>query len=240
MSCLSLLTLAGYLAVATLPRGATVVVEDRFVGESPLVAACPAGTTWVRLEHDWGGSFFKAETTLSLVVREGETTGVAVAWAAPVYLDSKPQGASVTVNGRHAGMTPFVLRGLRPGTRRFSLSQAGCRDTTFHLTLSVRDPVSLLFQMDCGERLDARHSAKPRLVFAGGALLSLGTGLAAWVIHREADESYESYLDTADPNAMEDYYRRARRLDRTAATLWIVSLSSFLASVLWSALVGGV
>ncbi len=234
---LGYLCLAGYLAVVTVPPGASVAVNGRMAGRTPLVTEVLPGSANVSVIREWGGSFFRAETTVTVAVAAGDTTWLALAWAAPLYVDSEPQGATVAVEGKTAGLTPTVLRGLAPGNRRLTLSHPCCGDSLVAVSLSPLHPrrVSVRLRAHAG----GANEEGPRLVVpAAGVLLSVVSGLTAWALHEEADRAYARYGDAADLKAIEDYYKRARRYDRAAAGLWALSLTSFLGTILWWALPG--
>jgi hypothetical protein len=199
----------------------------------------PAGPAAVGLARSWGSSFFGAETTFVVDIAEADTAWVMVSWAAPVYVDSDPQGAAVKLDGGSVGVTPLVMTGLAPGVHRFGVSHRCCLDSSFTMTLSPFQPRLVRLGLTRQAPGHEPDGAMSRLVPVAGAGLSLAAAVAAWVLHEEADRAYQAYLSTADPDRMQSKYSRARSLDRGAAALWAVSLSSFVSTILWAALTGG-
>jgi hypothetical protein len=234
---LNCLCLAGYLAVVTIPPDARVEVNGRLVGRTPLVTEVVPGSAHVSVVREWGGSFFKAETTTIITVADNDTSWLALQWAAPLYVDSNPQGATVAVEGDSAGLTPTVLRGLAPGTRHLTISHPCCPDSALAVSLSPLHPQRIAVRLEPGPG-QSQRSGPRLLVPAAGVLLSLASGLTAWALHEEADRAYEDYLSAADLKRIEDRYEKAQRLDRAAAGLWALSLSSFLGTLLWWAVPG--
>jgi hypothetical protein len=63
-----------------------------------------------------------------------------------------------------------------------------------------------------------------------GAALGLTAGLTAAVaFKKEADHSYDLYLDTADPDAARAYFAEAERYDRATLLGWVVAEVSVVA-----------
>jgi hypothetical protein len=233
----SFLLLSGYLAVVTIPPGARVQLDGRAVGSTPLVTEVTAGSTRVSVVKEWGGSFFRAETTTTVTVTEQDTTWLALAWAAPLYVDSDPQGAQVAIGGKPSGFTPTVLSGLVPGAGRLTVSHPCCYDSTAAVSLSPLYPQRVAFHLR-PHPVEAITRTPGLVGPAAGALVSVASGLAAWVVHEEADRAYGDYLSAADPNEIRSTYNRTQRLDRAAAGLWALSLSSFLGTLLWWTIAG--
>jgi hypothetical protein len=67
------------------------------------------------------------------------------------------------------------------------------------------------------------------LIGAGAGLVT-GVGLALWV-KSEADERYEIYLDTADPDGAREALESAERYDRATLIGWALAQVSFVAFV---------
>lgn len=65
-------------------------------------------------------------------------------------------------------------------------------------------------------------------VLLSGAGLLAGVGLAVY-LKSEADERYDQYLDTADPDAARELRDSAERYDRATLIGWGVAQASFLA-----------
>ncbi len=233
----SYLCLAGYIAVTTIPPGARVEVNGRLVGRTPLVTEVVPGSARVSVVKEWGGSFFRAETTAAVVVADHDTAWLAIAWGAPLYVDSEPQGAAVAVRGKGVGLTPTVLRGLAPGAHRLTVSHPCCPDSVVAVFLSPLRPQHIAVRLRAPPA-EVERAGSRSMVPVAGALVSLTSGLAAWALHEKADHAYDDYLGAADPDRIESSYQKARRLDRAAVGFWALSLGSFLSTLLWWAVTG--
>lgn len=139
----------GRLLVRSTPTGASVSVDGVAKGVTPLAlrelamgtrnitvarrgylpetrkvvitSARPARSLDVRLA---------AEASAPLRPRTAATLGksAAAATTGGLSIDSRPLGASVTVNGRPSGTTPLALNDLAPGDYRILMSMAGYRN----------------------------------------------------------------------------------------------------------------
>jgi hypothetical protein len=78
-----------------------------------------------------------------------------------------------------------------------------------------------------GEDPAANGSGRFEYTLLSAAGLAAGIGLAVW-LKNEADERYEAYLNTADPDVARDHFRAAERLDRWSLAGWVVAQASFV------------
>jgi hypothetical protein len=67
-------------------------------------------------------------------------------------------------------------------------------------------------------------------ILGSGIGLVAGVGLAVWV-KNEADERYDEYLITADPEHAQDLFDSAQRYDRATVIGWAMAQVSFVALV---------
>jgi hypothetical protein len=131
--------LAGHLVVKSTPSRAHVTVNGQWRGRTPLTLdALPFGNYVVRVVQD---GYEVAREEVTLTVRDASRTidarlepkGRA---AAPVvdppanltgslYVDSRPQGADVLLDGRLVGKTPLNLTEVPVGTHVVRIEMAG-------------------------------------------------------------------------------------------------------------------
>jgi hypothetical protein len=74
----------------------------------------------------------------------------------------------------------------------------------------------------------SRHRNTLLIVTAAGAAAS---GVGAALVRRSANERYEEYEQTADPERIEDLYDEATELDNTAAALFIAAEALFVGAL---------
>lgn len=133
----------GRLLIRTTPAGAEVTLDGRSVGTSPIVVReLEYGAYTVRVSL--GG--FETLTRRLAVTRERPSSAVTLALerATPtppasqprtaatgaLYVDSRPRGAAVSVDGQVLGTTPLQLPGVAAGTHEVRLELEGYRSWT--------------------------------------------------------------------------------------------------------------
>ena len=126
---------AGNLLVRSTPAGATVFVDDHRRGVTPLALQnVELGTRRVRIQRD---GFTVEERQVNLTrSRPSRSVDVRLTRAAPaartpaaapapdapaartgsLVIESRPTGATITLNGRQIGTTPMTIDDLEPGT----------------------------------------------------------------------------------------------------------------------------
>ncbi len=139
----------GRLLVRSEPSGATVFVDGDRRGVTPLsLTGLPLGTRRIRIQRD---GYVSQDRAVSLTSqRPSRSVDVPLsrrqAAAAPapaptrqanpaartgsLLVESRPSGATVTVNGVNRGVTPMTLSGLAPGEYVVQLQLVGYRTIT--------------------------------------------------------------------------------------------------------------
>jgi hypothetical protein len=155
---------AGNLLVRSTPPGATVFVDDRRSGVTPLtLQKVELGTRRVRIVRD-GFTPEDRQVTLtrsrpsrSVDIRltrlaPSAAAGAASGGTAPtartgsLLIESRPSAATIILNGRTIGVTPMTLDDLEPGTY------------TVQLQLSTFRPITTTVRVVAGARARAAAS----------------------------------------------------------------------------------
>ena len=112
------------ITIQTSPDKATVLIDGKKVGKSPLGGEYSSGSYVVKAEKE---GYFPAWK--GVVVKEGETTKVEMSLkpiVTSVLLETSPSvKADVTFNGKVIGQTPVVIRDLDCGSYTARLSAPG-------------------------------------------------------------------------------------------------------------------
>ncbi len=129
--------LYGTLSVTSEPAGARVLVDDVFVGYTPLRYGTTSGDHTVNVELEGYESF---ESTVSVL--GGETRDVQASLGAEARLgqagfESNPSGAQVYVDGQLIGTTPTATANLTEGEHQARFVLAGFDDTSVYFTVSA-------------------------------------------------------------------------------------------------------
>jgi hypothetical protein len=195
----------GTLELRTDPAGATVLVDGRLFGETPLEARLPAGDHRVTLRKD--GSADQSFTIRiaagppTVVRRMLVATGVpaaapatpaaptavaTVAAAGSLEIHSEPAGASVYLDDEPVGVTDpatgrLVKTGLAPGAHRLRLSHTGREDVAQEVVVAATGTTSVRAALPA----PSSSSSLPVAAAGGAGLLALG-GLTFWALRRRA------------------------------------------------------
>ena len=101
--------LPGLIDLVSTPAGATVLIDGRAVGETPLQEVeIPAGSRRVRFEHERYLPLEKLVEVEGFGHKLQLQVELAPAWAA-VTLRTEPAGAILLVDGKELGLTPLTL-----------------------------------------------------------------------------------------------------------------------------------
>jgi hypothetical protein len=119
----------GELVVSSRPDGATVVVDDRDHGVTPLSIRLSPGPH-VLLVRAGGGE----PRVIPVSIRAGVQTAQyvelqGVATTGVLEVRSDPSRAKVIIDGQERGSTPLTLRDVAPGDYRVVLERAGWKST---------------------------------------------------------------------------------------------------------------
>jgi Protein kinase domain/PEGA domain len=151
---------AGHLVVRSTPSRAAVTLNGTWRGRTPLTLdTLPFGTYVVRVVQD-GFRVAREEVTLSArdashtidarLERIGgtaprpQTTQGPVATTGSLYVDSRPRGATVLVDGKNVGVTPLSLADVSVGSHVVQIDMAGKKPwtSTAIVTAGKRTPVT--------------------------------------------------------------------------------------------------
>ena len=119
----------GELVVQSRPEGATVVVDDREQGVTPLTLRVRPGTHVLQVRAGTA-----EPRVIPLQIRPGVQTAQyvelqGVATTGVLEVRSEPSKARVTIDGRERGSTPLTLRDVAPGDYQVVLERAGWKST---------------------------------------------------------------------------------------------------------------
>jgi len=124
----------GLAEIQTVPDGAQVWLNGRQIGETPLKAEFATGSHEVELRYRGSSRM------LTLDVPAGGTVVQRIEWAAPkafgkLRLESDPAGASISIDGLPAGVTPQTTEDLPAGRHAVDFTVGG---NTVHEIVEVK------------------------------------------------------------------------------------------------------
>ena len=134
----------GFLEVSSVPAGASVYVDESFIGVTPLRITVSVGTHKIKVVK---AGYKPYETTVE--VRAGETAKLSVKLEvkkAELTITSNPSGAEVYIDDKRVGTTPLKLK-LAPGTYTIKIVKEGYREYIATIKVSAGETKSISTQL---------------------------------------------------------------------------------------------
>jgi serine/threonine protein kinase len=141
----------GRLLVRSTPAGATVFVNGERRGDTPLTLRnLRYGTYTLRLTREGYAPVTRevrvtagepaASVAIDLAAVGSEEPSVAGAGAAlgSIYIDSRPRGARVLIDGQLVGTTPALVSAIQPGAHAVTIEQDGYRSVSSSVQVRPR------------------------------------------------------------------------------------------------------
>lgn len=155
------IALAGRILVRSTPAGASVSIDGKPTGRTPLTARDLALTGHTIVVSRPG---FLSETrrvtlsarapssnvTVALEAERAARSGSATKPAATgsLTVDSRPKGAQVTIDGRAIGATPLTAPGLAPGVHSVRVELAGHKPVTTTVSVKAGETAKLAVTLE--------------------------------------------------------------------------------------------
>ncbi len=135
------------VALATVPAGATLLVDGEEQGVTPLELELLQGSRQLVFRKD---KFVPLEVALEITAREALNPPVYQLEAAPgrVAISSLPVGATVSVDGEFQGQTPLALTLKTQVKHAVRVTAAGYLPATRSLELNPEEEQSLVFELE--------------------------------------------------------------------------------------------
>jgi len=134
------------LSINSTPQGATVYLNDKNMGVTPIVINnLDAGDYDLKLTMD-GYAPYEEQIT----VNKGEEVdkNITLKKASTVLsIDSKPTGAEIFINGKDSGKTPFKQINIKPGTYKIKIVKDGYLPFVTQITIKSNQTKSFVFPL---------------------------------------------------------------------------------------------
>jgi hypothetical protein len=113
----------GKVSIATDPVGATVILDGAESGVTPLsLDSIQAGKHAVSLKLE---GYYIKKGDITIIADTLNTFEFTLVKPASLVITSTPVGASLAINGKESGVTPYENRKIKPGDLAIVLSAAG-------------------------------------------------------------------------------------------------------------------
>lgn len=228
----------GFLILSATHAGLVVRIDGEFVGRTPLgVKPLPAGRHEVQVTHPDRDSWLERDWVEEIEILPDDTLRLAVRFTRSYSINSQPYGATVLLDGMEAGETPLHFTLPEETTREVRLTLAGYQDTTFTIGSEARQFYEITLRRDLeydmeskveGMRLEKRAKFKKRALVALG--VAVASGAAAFYFRNKADNSFDRYLETGDPQIFNRHFDDAEKFDKFAAVSFGTFQISFIVS----------
>lgn len=118
---ISLSQLPGRLYITSSPKGASIYVDEKLVGQTPyLIKEIKPGEHRVRIDAE---DYVSYEEVISIQSKEERTlNAVLEILPGTIYLTSEPEGADIYMRDTYIGRTPYSMYELEPGEYLLELS----------------------------------------------------------------------------------------------------------------------
>jgi len=147
----------GRIVVRSVPAGAIVTVDGRLYGETPLtVRDLVLGAHSVQIAHP--GYVPRTDRitltssapsqTVSAQLEPGVDTAKAGATQGSVFVDTRPRGARVTIDGRDAGVTPVQIPEVSLGPHKITLELAGYKTMNADVVVTPGPPTKFAVTLE--------------------------------------------------------------------------------------------
>lgn len=125
------------LTLTSEPSGAAVSIDGQNAGATPLTAMAAPGRRLVEMRLDGHEPAYVNVTAAGDAMAEHIRL---VPTTATVLVHSRPEGASVTLNGSNAGVTPLLLPEVAVGVYRIGIALDGYKPQKVDLTVAGSRP----------------------------------------------------------------------------------------------------
>ena len=147
----------GRIVVRSTPPGAIVRVNGRLHGETPVtVRDLALGAHTLQVARP--GYVPRTEKvtltrtapsqTVALQLEAGVDTANPSASTGSIFVDSRPRGARVTVDGRDAGVTPVQVPEMTPGRHAVSIELTGYKTISTNVIVAPKTPAKLAVTLE--------------------------------------------------------------------------------------------
>lgn len=229
----------GYLILQTRHKGLEIRVDQRLIGyTSDSVIVLSAGTHRVVVRHPNRSNWLDEDWFADIEVSEGDTLRLTVIFKKSYSINSKPYGASVFLEQEYIGETPIYVKLYEHEIKNVRLVKQGFEekkivignsDQQFFDVALQPDKAALDLSLQKVER-DLRSHSKTKLYLYSTIGLAAVSGALALYFRNRANDRFERYRGTGNPELIDRFFNDAKKYDRYAAVSFGVFQVSFIVS----------
>lgn len=231
------------ISINSSPSQSWVRIDSVLVGRTPLTdIQVEAGAHLIHIAPPKGGVWNYEDKHIEIVMAESQDTTLSIQFDRPVFVNSIPYGAHLKADHEHIGITPLYLSFESNSGASFQIIKEGFEP--YHFVLSEPEPI--LAKLKRKEGYTEHEKQKPRFfglmpkkhVKSKFTLLAL-TVAAHWTsfyFKNMADQKFDDYLRTADPQLMKKHWDDTKKYDRLSEIslgVSYVALTGLIYMVVW-------
>ncbi len=228
----------GYVKIDVKHEGLEVQLDDKTIGYTPInLLTIPVGIHTISVAHFDKNNWLGKSWIRNVTVTKGDTILLRVNFKKSLSVNSSPYGAKVFIENQFMGETPFFFEIDEGEKQTITLKKQSYQDTTF--TINATDVEKIHVQLrevtkttkmifDDKFEVGKRKAYKSRFLWTLGA--SALSGALTLYFRTSADDKYNRYRKTGNPESFNKLYDDAKILDKYAA----VSYGTFQVSFVFS------
>lgn len=230
------------ITIFSSPNQIKIRLNSVIIGETPLEKIeIEPGNYHLEAISLAPGIWNNTNISKRFTIKSGQDTTIYINFHHPVKINSIPYSAILYQENRQLGTTPLDIPFEENRGKEFRLEKPGYKTLTFILN----NPDSKLFTLQkidlsssYGESSSFTHSLFHKRTKTKFILIA-GTVAAHWMafyFKNLADDNYEKYLVTGNPNLMNKYWDNTQKYDRISDISLGISyafLGGLIYTVLW-------
>lgn len=231
------------ISINSNPPQSWVRIDSVLVGRTPLTdVQVQVGSHLIHIAPPKGGVWNYEDKLIEISLAENQDTTLSVLFDKPVFINSIPYGAHLRASHEHIGITPLYVAFESNRGTSFQITKEGYEPYDFVL----ENPEPVMAKLKVKKGYTEQQNEKPRLfglmpkkhVKSKFTLLALTVAAhwSAFYLKNIADQKYDDYLRTADPQLMHKYWDETKRYDRFSDISLGVSyaaLTGLIYMVIW-------
>jgi len=231
------------ISISSRPSQSWVRIDSILVGRTPLTdIQVDAGYHLIHVAPPKGGVWNYEDKYVEVAVAENQDTTLSIMFDRPVFINSIPYGAHLKTDYEHIGITPLYVPFESNSGASFQIIKEGYEP--YHFVLDKPQPI--IAKLKRKEGYTEQEKKKPSFfglmpkkhVKSKFTLLALtvATHWTSFYLKNLADQKYDDYLRTADPQLMNKYWDETRKYDRLSEIslgVSYVALTGLIYMVIW-------
>ncbi len=221
----------GTVTILSKPEGCWVRVDSVLVGKTPIQQfSLSPGEHTIQVFPNNNGIWNVQERIFRLTVKSHQDTTINAIFSRPVYINSIPFGANLLYDSTKIGTTPLYIPFEENKGKKFELVKSGYKpyfftlDTT-HSIFARLKPENATTEVSKPHLLGFIPKRRLKSKFTLLAL-TVATHWASFYFKNQADENFDKYNRTTNPQLMDRYWNRTKKFDRLSAISLGVSYAS--------------